>query len=531
MRFLFGDYALDTARRELSRGGEQMTLEPQVFDLLIYLLQSRERVVSKDNLLASVWDGRIVSDATLDSRIAAARRAIGDSGGTQTLIRTFARKGVRFVGEVRTEAKPVAFAPGMSGGIGDCSTPPRGARSLPPLSIVVLPFTNLSNDPKQDYFADGITDDLTTDLSRIADSFVISRNTAFTYRNKSIDTKQIGRELGVRYALEGSVRRLGNHIRVNAQLIDSKTGRHLWAERFDGEIGDLFVVQDEITGRIAAALNRELIAAEAESPCDQPDALDYILRGRAVLSKPASRGNYADAISFFENALVLDPHCVGAQSWLATALVDRSHDIMTGSDAADVERAEVLIGQALAASPRNTQAHYAKGQMLRRQRRSEEAIPEFEMVLAFNRNSGRAMEALSWCKLLTGSMEESIPLAHQAVRLGNRDPLIAQCYFRIGTERLLQSRTDEAILWLQRARTANPELPYTSSRIASAYALRGEIERAAAELVQAQSLSGDRRFSSIAQLKVAQYWGVPKIRALYEATYFAGLRKAGVPEE
>ncbi len=164
----------------------------------------------------------------------------------------------------------------------------------PRLSIVVLPFANLSNDPEQQYFADAVTEDLTTDLSRIADMFVISRNTAFTYKDKPVNTKQIGRELGVRYVLEGSVRRSGNQLRVTAQLIDAETDAHLWAERFDRDTGDLFALQNEITSRIAIALNLELIGAEAARPTERPDALDYILRGRAALDKTASRDNYAE---------------------------------------------------------------------------------------------------------------------------------------------------------------------------------------------------------------------------------------------
>ena len=194
MRFLFGDHVLDTALRELSRGGEQVELEPQVFDLLVYLLQNRERVVSKDDLLASVWGGRIVSDATLDSRIAAARRAVGDTGAAQILIRTFPRKGVRFVGEVQEAGKPAALASEMAAEPGTAARPGAGVPP-PPLSIIVLPFTNLSNDPDQEYFADGITDDLTTDLSRIAASLVIARSTAFGYKGKSVDVRRIGRTL------------------------------------------------------------------------------------------------------------------------------------------------------------------------------------------------------------------------------------------------------------------------------------------------------------------------------------------------
>jgi adenylate cyclase len=194
----------------------------------------------------------------------------------------------------------------------------------PRLSIVVLPFVNLSNDPEQQYFADGITEDLTTDLSRLADMLVISRNTAFTYRNKPVDTKQIGRELGVRYVLEGSVRRSGNQVRVNAQLIDAETDTHLWAERFDGDTSDLFALQNDITSRIAVALNVEVLAAEvARATENNPDALDYALQGRAALAQPPGLDSYGEAINSFEHALALDPQSVQAKGWLANALVGR----------------------------------------------------------------------------------------------------------------------------------------------------------------------------------------------------------------
>ena len=235
----------------------------------------------------------------------------------------------------------------------------------PRLSIVVLPFTNLSTDPEQQYFADGITEDLTTDLSRIGGMLVISRNTAFTYQGKRVDTKQIGRELFVRYVLEGSVRRLGNRIRVTAQLIDAETDVHLWAERFDGDTSDLFALQDEITARLANALGVELIAAEAIRPSEHPDALDYILRGRAAWNKGPTRDNYAQAISLFERALALDPRSVDAQSWLGYALAVRVTNLVSESAAADIARAEELIGQVLAACPRSALAHYGKGQVLR----------------------------------------------------------------------------------------------------------------------------------------------------------------------
>jgi TolB-like protein/Tfp pilus assembly protein PilF len=514
LQFRFGDQLIDTDRRELRRGGALVALEPQVFDLLVYLVQNRDRVVSKDDLFQSVWGGRIVSESALTSRITAVRKAIGDDGVAQRLIRTVPRKGIRFIGEVREDEGAAATSP-----------------PAPRLSIVVLPFTNLSDDREQQYFADGLTEDLTTDLSRLENMFVISRNTAFTYRNKPVDTKQIGRELGVRYVLEGSVRRSGSQLRVSAQLIDAATDAHLWTERFDRDTGDLFALQNEITSRIAIALGLELIAAEAARPTEHPDALDYILEGRAAHSKPQTPDRYAETISLLERALALDPRSVEAQSRLAIALTARVLDQMTASTAADIARAEGLVRQALEAAARSPLAHFAKGQMLRVQKRYAEAIPEYETAITFNRNWVNALGLLGECKLFVGSIDEMIPLVEQAIRLSPRDPFIAIWYFRIGVAHLLQSRIDDAIVWLEKACGANAELPYAHSHLASAYALRGETERAAIELAEARRLSLDGRYSSTTRLQAVAYYGVPKIHALYEATYFAGLRKAGMPEE
>jgi TolB-like protein/class 3 adenylate cyclase/Tfp pilus assembly protein PilF len=400
------------------------------------------------------------------------------------------------------------------------------------LSIVVLPFANMSNDPEQGYFADGITEDLTTDLSRIAGMLVISRNSAFTYKEKPVNAKQVGRELCVRYVLEGSVRRSGNQVRVNAQLIDADTDVHVWAERFDGDTGDLFAVQDEITSRIAVALRSELNFAEAARPIDHPDALDYVFRARAAAAQPKTREVYAEAVGLFERALALDPHSVETQSRLASLLAARVLDNMTDMAAADILRAERLAGLALAVSPRNPLAHYAKGQVLRAQGRPGEAIPEYETVVASDHNWVNAYSALGYCKLYSGLIDEVIPLVEQAICLSPRDPEIGNCYFRIGQVHMVQSRTDEAIVWLENARSANPRHPQFHAYLASAYALKGETERAAVELAQARRLSGDDRYSSIVRLKdTTIYLGVPEALALFETTFFEGLRKAGMPEE
>jgi TolB-like protein/Flp pilus assembly protein TadD len=400
----------------------------------------------------------------------------------------------------------------------------------PRLSIVVLPFANLGNDPQQQYFADGVTEDLTTDLSRISHMLVISRNTAFTYKDKPLNAKQIGRELGVRYVLEGSVRRSGNQVRVTAQLIDAATDTHLWAERFDRGMGDLFALQNEITSRLANALGVELIAAEAARPTDNADALDYILRGRAASIKGVTPDNLAQATDLFQHALALDPRSGEAQSLLALTLTGRVLAGMTNTRAADVARAEDLIGQALAASPGSSNAHMAKAQLLRAKGRCDEAIPELETVLASNRNSPGALFALGVCKLQTGSIDETIPLEEQAIRLGPRDPYVFNRYLLIGEVHLLQSRTDEAIVWLEKARIGNPGSPWPHVWLASAYALKGDLDRAAAELAEARRLLGGKAYSSIDAMRRGN-WGVPAIRELHEATFFAGLRKAGVPEE
>jgi TolB-like protein len=411
------------------------------------------------------------------------------------------------------------------------------AASIPPpvvaprLSIVVLPFTNLSNDPDQQYFADGITEDVTTDLSRISGMLVISRNTAFTYRDKPINTKQIGRELCVRYVLEGSVRRSGNQLRINAQLIDAECDAHLWAGRFNGDTGDLFALQDEITTRIAVALDLQLVGVEAARPTEHPDALDYILRARAAWLKQPTREIRAERVTMFEHALALDPGSVEAQSRLAALLAGRVLDNMTDTAAADILRAEGLVRQALAASPRSPLAHLAKAHLLRAQRRYAEAIPEYETVLALDRNLIYSFFALGQCKLFTGSIDETIPLVERAIRLSPHDPELGVWYQQIGMVHLLQSRTDEAIVWLEKARHATPAHPGIRAVLAAAHAVKDETECAAAELAEARRLSNDGRFSSITRLKAAHYFGVPAIHALFETTCFAGLRKAGMPEE
>jgi len=428
--------------------------------------------------------------------------------------------------QLKNIARPVrAYAVGAA-------KPPRESaaieRSVPRLSIVVLPFGNLSNDPEQEYFADGITEDLTTDLSRIPNMLVISRNTAFTYRGKGVSTRQIGRELGVRYVLEGSVRRSQSRVRVTAQLIDAETDAHLWAERFDCDLGDLFALQDEVTARIANTLNVELAVAEAARKVDRPDALDCIWRGRAARAGSRSRASVDEAISWFERALALEPDSAEAQHWLARALVGRVQGWVPASSEADIERAEGLARRALAAAPRSGDVHLTMGAVRQMQRRYAEAISEYETALALNRNLVYAIWALGRCKTSIGKIDESIPFQEQAIRLGPRDSGISEHYFRIGEAHLLQSRLDQAIAWLEKSCRASPEVWYVHAWLAAAYALIGDLQRARAELDIARTLQTPDFEAAIAH--IAERFTAPESRAKFDATIYAGLRLAGFPE-
>jgi TolB-like protein/cytochrome c-type biogenesis protein CcmH/NrfG len=398
----------------------------------------------------------------------------------------------------------------------------------PRLSIVVLPFANLSNDPEQEYFADGITEDLTTDLSRIPEMVVISRNTAFTYRRKPVDTKQIGRELTVRYLLEGSVRRLGNQVRVNAQLIDAQTDTHLWAERFDSPVEDLFVLQDEVTSRIARALNVELAVAEAARPVEHLDALDCILRGRAAAARSVSPAALDEAIGWYERALTFDPASPEAKAHLGAALATRVIDFVPDSWGADIERADRLARQALMSSPGSARAHATIAQVLRIQHRYAEAISEYEAVLALDRNATSALAALGRCKTYTGSVDDAISAQQKAIRLSPRDPQLFNWYFRIGEAHLLQSRVDQSIEWLEKARSGSPAIWYVHAWLAAAYAHKGDLEHARTELAAAMTLQGSGFERGVAH--IAERFVASEIRERFETIIRAGLRRAGIPD-
>ena len=427
MKFLFDNHALDTDRRELHRGSERIAVEPQVFDLLVYLVQNCDRVVSKDDLIASVWHGRIVSDSTLTSRINAARKAVGDSGEDQKLIRTVVRKGLRFVGTVHAKSNGAEPAH-AAGPLDEVREQSRAGLPLPDRpAIAVLPFINMGGDAEQEYFSDGISEDIITALSKLRWFFVIARNSSFIYKGKAVHLQQVADELGVRYVLEGSVRKGGDRVRITAQLNDVATGSHLWAERYDRELADVFAVQDEITEAIVAAIEPQLYAAEnfraQRKPPNSLDAWDLVMRALSHYWRVTRQDNMV-AQALLEKATAIDPNYGQALGVLATSHIFSAHmgwaDLsMVGPIAERAALAAILIDS------EDPWAHLALGCVYLHKRRFDDCLAEFELALRLNPSFSLAQGyhglALSYC----GRWEEGDVAARRALRLSPRDPFAA----------------------------------------------------------------------------------------------------------
>ena len=518
-----------------------IAIEPQVFDLLVYLVQNRDRVVSKDDLVEAVWGGRIVSESTLTSRINAVRRAIGDSGDAQRLIRTLPRKGIRFVGVVREERTPAA--PFEAGPIADedsqrlSAVPRTEVKSVPRLSIVVLPFANFSNDPDQEYFADGITDDLTTDLSRITGSFVIARSTAFTYKGKPFEVKQIGRELGVRYVLEGSVRRAGEQVQVNVQLIDAESGAHVWADRFETDRRNLVEAQDEITGRLAQTLT----SSSSKTSAAASSGKRRLIRMPRISScggwswyyRPRSAVSNQEALCAFERALELDPASVNAKVGIARLLcvnlVGNFAPRAPGAFEQDSARVEQLLLEAIEGDPNNSTAHSTMGQFRRVQNRLTESRIEFERAMALGGDYDFVYPQLAWTLLLQGQPDAAIAHGEKWLRLSPRDPTLWGTCLILGWSHLLANQTAKAIEQLIKSRAANPRPWVTHFGLAAALGLKGDLDGAKAALAEAIKLNPE--VNSLAQFRAYRPWGNPQYWALFEKTAAAGLRRVGFPDE
>jgi TolB-like protein len=428
VKFLFANHTLDTDLRELRRGSKRIAVEPQVFDLLVFLLENRDRVVSKDDLIASVWGGRIVSESTLTSRINAARKAVGDSGEEQRVIRTIARKGLRFVGEVRVQSKHAEAAQAGAPPPRESDEPPRPALPLPDRpAIAVLPFTNMSGDPEQEYFSDGISEDIITALSKLRWFFVIARNSSFTYKGKAVHMKQVADELGVGYVVEGSVRKGGERVRITVQLNDVATGSHLWAERYDRDLADVFAVQDEITEAIVAAIEPQLYAAEnfhaQRKPPDSMDAWDLVMRALSHYWRVTRQDNVV-AQALLEKAISIDPNYGQALGVLSTSYTFGAH-MGWAEMSSVVSLAERAALAAIRADGEDPWAHHALGCAYLFQRRFADSLAEFELALRLNPNFSLAQGfyglALAYC----GRSEEAELAARRALRLSPRDPFSA----------------------------------------------------------------------------------------------------------
>jgi adenylate cyclase len=412
-------------------------------------------------------------------------------------------------------------------------TPPDAALAKAPrLSIVVLPFDNLSGDPQQDYFADGITDDLTTDLSHLPDSFVISRGTAFTYKGKPVDAKKIGLDLGVRYVLEGSVREVGETITVNAQLISTDTGAHVWADRFDGERSRLGELQVEVVARLANSLGVELVKAEAfrlehERP-GKPDAVDLAMRGRAILYSQPNKAALKDAQSLFERALAIDAQNVSALVNLALTLNRRLNDFWSEDPASDLARAEETIDRALALQPQNSWAHQVKGRILFHKRQWRAAIAEEEAAIADDSNNAAAHASASVWKMFIGRAEDGFGGVETALRLSPHDLIVPVWQSDMCELYMHLAQWEQAIEWCRRAIAGSPNygfwFPYVALAAANAWA--GHEKEARETAAQLQKV----RPGFTVQTWAGIHWtDDPTFNAQY-ARIVEGLRKAGVPE-
>ena len=424
MIYQFADYSLDVERQELRRGAELVDVEPQVLDLLQYLIRNRERVVSKDDLIEHVWHGRIVSESTLTSRITAARQAIGDSGDNQRLIRTIARKGIRFVGEVSGDQSS------PTGGSATNTMPSSPLGTVPGLpdkpSIAVLPFTNMSGAPEQEYFADGMAEEILTALSHCNSLFVIARNSSFAYKGKAIDVRQVGRELGVRYVLEGSVRRSGDRLRFTAQLIDATSGAQIWADRFDGGTNDVFELQDRIAENVVAVIEPNVQLAEIErmkrKPVANLDAYNLLLRAQQ-LEYEFSQESFDAALRCLEEVLSLDPNYAQAMALAAYCYAEKSQQGWVKDRAQEAAEGIRLATRAveLAKNDANVlwMAAYAARQLAMDAQLAKELAYR---SLQLNPNSAIALAMTGWIETTLGNTDKSLELLHRADRLSPRDP-------------------------------------------------------------------------------------------------------------
>lgn len=522
MPFVFEDFVLDQDRRELTQRGQVVTVGPQVFDLLLLLVSNHERVISKDDLLKAVWAGRIVSESTITSHINAVRKAIGDTGEEQRLVRTVARKGYRFVGQLKNgDMGPLNAEP-------DVTPAPSPAPNLPDKpSIMVLPFHNLSGDPEQEYFADGMVEDITAALARIRWLFVIARNSSFTYKGRSVDVMGVGQALGVRYVLEGSVRKSGNKVRITGQLIDARSGTHIWAERFEGLLDDIFELQDQIAESVVGAIAPQLERAEIErakrKPTESLDAYDYYLRGMAKLHN-GTREALDEALPLFYQAIELDPEFASAYGMAAWChfwrklngwLTDRDREIAEGVRLA---RLAVELGRddAVALTRAGHALAHLAGDV-------DGGIALLDRARLLNPNLAPAWFLGGILRTLRGDSDSAIKDLTHAARLSPLDPEMYRMQVGMALSHFFAGRYDCATEWAEKALRNLPTLLPVAALLPACHALSGDMDKAAQAMQRLRELDPGLR---IARLKD---W-LPIQRPEDLARFIEGLRLAGLPE-
>jgi TolB-like protein len=512
LAYRIGDYQLDPLCRELRCGQTLRRLEPQVFDTLLFLVENRARVVSKDDLVAAVWNGRFVSDATVESRIKAARRAVGDDGRSQKIIRTIPRRGFRFVADVE----------GVDGPTGK---PALGLPDKP--SIAVLPFQNMSGDAEQAYFADGITEEIITALSRFSSLFVIARNSSFAYKGKAIDVRQIGRELGVRYVLEGSVRKAGQRLRITGQLVEAETGSHLWADRFDSVLEDVFDLQDRVTMAVAGATEPSITQAEIRraigKPTENLQAYDWLLRALGE-HQLRSRGDIDRTLQMARRAIELDPHYGRAYAYLAGRIMLRKIYGWMDDEAAETAEGVRFAHLAVELAPNDslvlTEAALALSQLIRDH---ATAIPWLDRAIALNPNSAHAFGLGAAVRNFARDYITAAEHADRAMRLSPFD-FYSYLFSRArGVSHFLQRQLPEAVVWLRKSAQQNSRNFPAFLLLASALAHAGQMEEARAAI---------RRVLELHPMSSVRWWRQHRrLHADDDLEYLLeGARLAGLPE-
>ena len=567
--FAFAGLVFDLDALTLKReSGEAIPLTRGEFALLREFVRRSGRVLSRDLLLDAMAGRRNVPfDRSVDVMVGRLRKKVEPDPKQPSVIQTVPGEGYRFTAPlspykpaaetiaVTTAASPEdtaapppaaiprtwrALWPVLAAAVALCLIAaaaaiqwrPTPQEAAPRLSIAVLPFANMSGDKEQDYFADGITDDLTTDLSHLDGSFVISRGTAFTYKGKPIDAKQVGRDLGVRYVLEGSVRRLGDKVEVNAQLISTETGAHVWAERFEGENSKLGELQLEVVSRLANSLGVELVNAEAlraarERP-GNPDAADLAMQAQVKRDLPDSKATRNEAVALAERALALDPQNVRALTVLAAALLDRVGDQWSDDPAGDVARAEKASDTAWGLQPENSSVHYVKGYLYMTKQQWGPSITEFETATALDPNNAKAYADGSFDKLFLGRAEDSFAGVETALRLSPRDPELPWWQFYMCVFHAQLAQWEQAIPWCSKSAAGQPEVFYPLADLAAAYAWLGRDKEAKDAAVQLQKVYPGFTVQTWAGIH-RHFGGDPTFNARFQLTV-EGLRKAGVPE-